>query len=129
MPFALIPDGFTIQKVTAAQERAVKSKRRQDDLIALINNPQTIAVIGTVLGGALIATQVDGIIDSLKESGVEISEDVIQATKDKVGSGLNLATRAVSPLAPVDAALGIIRTAGLIDSETETKIRELIPGI
>ena len=50
MPFALIPDGFTIQKVTAAQERAVKSKRRQDDLIALINNPQTVAVIGTVLG-------------------------------------------------------------------------------
>jgi len=129
MPFALIPDGFTIQKVTAAQERAVKSKRRQDDLIALINNPQTIAVIGTVLGGALVATQVDGIIDSLKESGVSISDDVIQATKEKVGSGLNLASRAVSPLAPVDAALGIVRTAGLIDAETETRIRELIPGI
>ena len=66
MPFALIPDGFTIQKVTAAQERAVKSKRRQDDLIALINNPQTIAVLGTIIGGTLVATQVDGIIDSLK---------------------------------------------------------------
>ena len=129
MPFALIPDGFTIQKVTAAQERAVKSKRRQDDLIALINNPQTIAVIGTVLGGALVATQVDGIIDSLKESGVEISEDIQQATKDKLGSGLKLATRATSPLLPVDAALGLIRTAGIIDAETETKIRELIPGI
>jgi len=129
MPFALIPDGFTIQKVTAAQERAVKSKRRQDDLIALINNPQTIAVLGTIIGGALVATQVDGIIDSLKESGVSISDDVIQATKEKVGSGLNLASRAVSPLAPVDAALGIVRTAGLIDAETETRIRELIPGI
>jgi len=129
MPFALIPDGFTIQKVTAAQERAVKSKRRQDDLIALINNPQTIAVIGTVLGGALVATQVDGIIDSLKESGVQVSDDVIQATKQKLGSGLSLATRATSPLLPVDAALGIIRTAGFIDAETETKIRELIPGI
>jgi len=129
MPFALIPDGFTIQKVTAAQERAVKSKRRQDDLIALINNPQTIAVLGTIIGGTLVATQVDGIIDSLKESGVSISDDVIQATKEKVGSGLNLASRAVSPLAPVDAALGIVRTAGLIDAETETRIRELIPGI
>jgi len=129
MPFALIPDGFTIQKVTAAQERAVKSKRRQDDIIALINNPQTIAVLGTIIGGTLVATQVDGIIDSLKESGVSISDDVIQATKEKVGSGLNLASRAVSPLAPVDAALGIVRTAGLIDAETETRIRELIPGI
>ena len=129
MPFALIPDGFTLQKVTAAQERAVKSKRRQDDLIALINNPQTLAVLGTIIGGTLVATQVDGIIDSLKESGVSISDDVIQATKEKVGSGLNLASRAVSPLAPVDAALGIVRTAGLIDAETETRIRELIPGI
>lgn len=129
MPFALIPDGFTIQKVTAAQERAVKSKRRQDDLIALINNPQTLAVLGTIIGGTLVATQVDGIISSLKESGVQISDDVIQATKDKVGSGFSLASRAVSPLAPVDAALGIIRTAGIIDAETETRIRELIPGI
>ena len=129
MPFALIPDGFTIQKVTAAQERAVKSKRRQDDLIALINNPQTIAVIGTIIGGTLVATQVDGIIDSLKESGVQVSDDVIQATKEKVGSGLSLASHAVSPLAPVDAALGIIRTAGIIDSVTETRIWELIPGI
>ena len=129
MPFALIPDGFTIQKVTAAQERAVKSKRRQDDLIALINNPQTIAVLGTIIGGTLVATQVDDIIDSLKESGVQVSDDVIQATKDKLGSGFSLASRATSPLLPVDAALGIIRTAGIIDSDTETRIRELIPGI
>ena len=129
MPFALIPDGFTIQKVTAAQERAVKSKRRQDDLIALINNPQTIAVIGTIIGGTLVATQVDGIIDSLKESGVQVSDDVVQATKEKVGSGLSLASRATSPLLPVDAALGIMRTAGIIDSSIETQIRELIPGI
>ena len=129
MPFVLIPDGFTLQKVTAAQERAVKSKRRQDDLIALINNPQTLAVLGTIIGGTLVATQVDGIIDSLKESGVQVSDDVIQATKQKLGSGLSLATRATSPLLPVDAALGIIRTAGIIDSDTETRIRELIPGI
>ena len=129
MPFALIPDGFTLQKVTAAQERAVKSKRRQDDLIALINNPQTVAVIGTIIGGTLVATQVDDIVNSLKESGVQISDDVVQATKEKVGSGLKLASRAVSPLAPVDAALGAVRIAGLIDAETETKIRELIPGI
>jgi len=129
MPFALIPDGFTLQKVTAAQERAVKSKRRQDDLIALINNPQTLAVLGTVIGGTIVALQFEEIINSLKESGVDISDEVIQATKEKVGSGLNLASRAVSPLAPVDAALGIVRQAGLIDSETETRIRELIPGI
>ena len=129
MPFVLIPDGFTLQKVTAAQERAVKSKRRQDDLIALINNPQTLAVLTTALGGTLIALRFEEIINLLKESGVNITEEIINETKEKAGSSLDLVSRAVSPLAPVDAALGAIRQAGLIDSDTETSIRELIPGI
>ena len=122
MPFALIPDGFTLQKVTAAQERAVKSKRRQDDLIALINNPQTIAVIGTIIGGALVATQVDNIISSLKESGVQISDDVVEKTKQTVSK-----TVALSPFVlPFDVGLGL---AGKIDSDLEKQLRELIPGL
>ena len=129
MPFALIPEGFKLQKVTKAQERAVKSKRRQDDIIALINNPQTLTVLTTAIGGVFIATQFDTILNLLKESGVNISDDIAQDVKEKVGSTSNLIARAGSPLLPIDAAVGILRTAGLIDSDTETKIRELIPGI
>jgi len=123
MPFALIPDGFTLQKVTVAQERAVKSKRRQDDLIALINNPQTIAVIGTIIGGTLLGSQVDAIIKSLKEEGVVISDDVKEQTIQKVGKVIRL-----NPFIslPADIALGL---AGKVDPDFEERLKELIPGL
>ena len=122
MPFALIPDGFTLQKVTAAQERAVFSKRRQDDLIALINNPQTIAIIGTIIGGTLLGSQVDAIIESLKEEGVVVTDDIKEQTKQKVGKIITL-----NPFIslPGEIALGL---AGKVDPEFEEKLMEFLRG-
>tara|TARA_Y100000593_G_scaffold3173_1_gene6289 strand:- start:45 stop:443 length:399 start_codon:yes stop_codon:yes gene_type:complete len=58
MPFALIPDGFTLKKVTKAQEQAVKDKRRHDNVQAILKDEKTIPIItsGVLLfvGGALI---------------------------------------------------------------------------
>ena len=48
MPYALIPDGYTLKKVTEAQKKAVNDKRRHDDVLALLNNEATLQV---VLGG------------------------------------------------------------------------------
>ena len=56
MPYALIPEGFTLKKVTKTQEKAVKDKRRHDDLLALINNPEIIKQI-IITGVALLAAR------------------------------------------------------------------------
>ena len=52
MPYALIPDGYSLEKVTRLQKDAVNSKRRHDNVEALLNNPNTPLVLG---GGALLA--------------------------------------------------------------------------
>jgi hypothetical protein len=72
MAYALIPDGYSLKKVTKAQEQAVRAKRRHDDIMALLNNPNTPLVIGAaVLLPALIAV----ILEVLeKMDGVSIPE-------------------------------------------------------
>ena len=54
MPFALIPDGFSLVKVTKAQEKAVSDKRRHDDVLASLNNDSTPLLIAGVITALLI---------------------------------------------------------------------------
>ena len=59
MPYALIPEGFTLKKVTKAQEDAVKEYRRHDDFKTFLGNETTPLLIGAtglyVLTPALLA--------------------------------------------------------------------------
>ena len=76
MPFALIPEGFKLQKVTKAQERAVDAKRRHDDVIALLNNPETVSSAVTLVLAYLTAQATKSAIGELKDLGVTISDEV-----------------------------------------------------
>ena len=60
MPYALIPEGFTLKKVTKAQQDAIDEyfgrERRGSYLNTLIENPATTTLVGGALtGGALLA--------------------------------------------------------------------------
>tara|TARA_R100000655_G_scaffold80965_1_gene120354 strand:+ start:708 stop:1145 length:438 start_codon:yes stop_codon:yes gene_type:complete len=94
MPFALIPDGFTLKKVTKAQEQAVKDKRRHDDIIALLNNPAAstaiIAPIIAIATGAAGAAILEFILNLLKDEGVAVSNKI----KDRARKGVENATSA-----------------------------------
>jgi hypothetical protein len=82
MAYALIPDGYTLKKVTKAQEAAVNANKRHDDVIALLNNPTTLPILGgmtlllslpvllTVIFKAL-AKQDLGLPDDPKDLGVD----------------------------------------------------------
>ena len=76
MPYALIPDGFTLKKVTKAQEQAVNSKRRHDDVLAFIANPELMKQIVIVAAGYLALKEAQDLYDYLAEQGVNITEDV-----------------------------------------------------
>jgi len=54
MPYALIPDGYSLKKVTRAQESAVRSKRRHDDILAVLSNEN--AALGITALGAVLAS-------------------------------------------------------------------------
>ena len=50
MPYALIPEGYTLKKVTKTQEKAVKDLRRSDYIKELLDNETTLPLIlGPVL--------------------------------------------------------------------------------
>ena len=89
MPYALIPEGFTLKKVTKAQEKAVSDKRRHDDVVALLNNESTFPIIvsGVValIGGGLLT-------NFIKELDVPtISKEQVETAKTKAFE-LTLAT-------------------------------------
>jgi len=46
MPYALIPEGFTLKKVTKLQEDAVKDHRRHEDFKTFLDNETTPLLIG-----------------------------------------------------------------------------------
>jgi len=64
MPYALIPDGFSLKKVTKLEKQAVDSKRRHDNVMAFINNPNT----PTLIGGAGLLALTPILLNILKES-------------------------------------------------------------
>ena len=81
MPFALIPDGFSLTKVTKAQEKAVKDKRRHDDVVAFLNNPNTpLAIAGAGLV-ALTPFLFNLIEMTLRDQGIILSDEQVKEIK------------------------------------------------
>ena len=54
MPYALIPDGYSLKKVTKLQKQAVNEKRRHDDVLAVLSNEN--AALGATALGAVLAS-------------------------------------------------------------------------
>ena len=50
MPYALIPDGYTLKKVTSAQMEAVAAKRKHDNVTTVLSNATAVKVIGAGAG-------------------------------------------------------------------------------
>ena len=81
MPYALIPYGYSLKKVTKLQKQAVNEKRRHDDVIALLSNENIPLVVGGV--GLLAATPllVDWILGLLDEQNVTVTDTQKEAIK------------------------------------------------
>jgi len=97
MPYAMIPDGYSIKKVTKLQKAAVSSKRRHDNMEALLANPNTPLVAG---GAALLAALPilsKLFFDSLELENIIISDE--QKMKVQTGfTSLLFASPATGPI-------------------------------
>ena len=125
MPFALIPDGYSLKKVTKLQQKAVSDKRRHDNVMKLLENPTTLPTLATLIGGALIAKTVDDTLASLVDQGINI----VDQTKDAVKANVVNKPLPISVFFPVSAALDVTQRAGLFTKEQEQQIRDAIPFI
>jgi len=76
MPYALIPDGYSLKKVTKLQKQAVNDKRRHDNVVAFINNPELMKQIIIVITGYLALKEAQDFWTYASEQGVNISQEV-----------------------------------------------------
>ena len=125
MPFALIPDGYSLKKVTKLQQKAVSDKRRHDNVMKLLENPTTLPTLATLIGGALIAKTVDDTLESLVDQGINI----VDQTKDAVKANVVSKPLPISVFFPVSAALDVTQRSGLLTAEQEQQIRDALPFI
>ena len=125
MPFALIPDGYSLKKVTKLQQKAVSDKRRHDNVMKLLENPTTLPTLATLIGGALVAKAVDDTLESLVDQGINI----VDQTKDAVKANVVNKPLPISVFFPVSAALDVTQRSGLLTAEQEQQIRDAIPFI
>ena len=125
MPFALIPDGYSLKKVTKLQLKALSDKRRHDNVMKLLENPTTLPTLATLIGGALVAKAVDDTLEGLVDQGINI----VDQTKAVVKSNVVNKPLPISVFFPVSAALDVTQRSGLLTAEQEQQIRDAIPGI
>jgi hypothetical protein len=129
MPHALIPDGFTLKKVTRSEERAVNNKRRHDNVQTLLENPATIPVVASSLGLLAGGVLVDRILKFLADEGVEVSASTAEKTKDAIVG----AAFAITPQNLIlETGLFAGKVAGISKKdrdEAEQRIRDLFPGL
>ena len=84
MPYALIPDGYSLKKVTKQQKEAVDAKRRHDDIVALLNNPNTPVVVGGAVATFFGVRFASDVIQDLESKGVALTDDVKQKVREAV---------------------------------------------
>ena len=84
MPYALIPDGYSLKKVTKLQKQALTDKRRHDNVMALLNNENTPLVVGGLVAGFFAVQTTNSVIASLEERLGALSEDVKEAVEEGV---------------------------------------------
>ena len=84
MPFALIPDGYSLKKVTKLQKEAVDAKRRHDDIVALLNNPNTPVVVAGAVATFFGVRFASDVIEDLENKGVALTDDVKQKVRETI---------------------------------------------
>lgn len=132
MPYALIPDGYSLKKVTKAQERAVNNKRRHDNVQTILENPRTVPVVASAVGLIVAGTLLDRFIDNL-------NIDVDKSEFEKAKQATISAAFAITPVNIISSVytgeLGLklakllVPQAGISDeqrNELEQQIRGLL---
>ena len=95
MPYALIPDGYTLKKVTKTQEKAVKDLRRSEYIKELLDNETTLPLI---LGPVLVPIIAAIISELLKDTpGVSLDTKGIQQRVDSLLTTLQFKRQETTP--------------------------------
>mgnify|MGYP006408106175 FL=1 len=118
MPYVLIPEGHKLEKATKLQVDAVSSKRRHDDVVALLANPNTPLVIGGLITAFFGVKLAEDIIADLETRLGALSDDVKEGIRETVNIKIQapvITTPSGTPFRPPSISL-------------EQIIKAIIPG-
>ena len=128
MPYALIPDGYTLKSVTKLQKQALTEKRRHDDVVALFNNENTPLVLGGLVAGFFaiqtsksVITELEGLLgelgDDVKlaiETGVaKVEKELITDPKNWFERKIDIVKLGVSTVGQVTSPTSLLGRLGL----------------
>ena len=128
MPYALIPDGYTLKSVTKLQKQALTEKRRHDDVVALLNNDNTPLVLGGLVAGFFavqtsksVITELEGLLgelgDDVKlaiETGVaKVEKELITDPKNWFERKIDIVKLGVSTVGTVTSPTSLLGRLGL----------------
>ena len=81
MSYALIPEGYTLKKVTKAQKDAVNDLKRHEDVVTILNNPEIITIVAGIVTGAFLAKAISEIDLPDVPNWEEIKPKIIEKSK------------------------------------------------
>ena len=84
MAYALIPDGFTLKKVTPQQQEAVSAKRSHDNFRTILSNPATMQTASIALVGLAVTQYLPAFIEALEAKVGTLSDDFKEGINDTV---------------------------------------------
>mgnify|MGYP003678040143 FL=1 len=123
MPYALIPDGYKLRKVTAAQKAAVNDLKRHEDVLAMLNNPEIITIVAGIASGAYLALFLSEVDLPNIPNWPEVKEELLQKSKQ--------VSYFANPFSlPLSAARKGAQYGGLSKeqiAEAEKTLRDLLP--
>ena len=79
MPYAIIPDGFTLKKVTKAEKAAVDAYFRHEDTKTLLSNVNTPLIVGGLITAFIAAKTASSVIEDLEDKGIALTDQAKEA--------------------------------------------------
>jgi cellobiose-specific phosphotransferase system component IIB len=122
MPFALVPEGFKLQKVTKAQQKAVDQYYNNKSTQAFLEgdaSSELVKVAAIVVTPIVLAALAKQLKEIAEEQGIDINTEELAA----------LSLRFNPVTLPVDVAVNLLRRFDFITEEQEAEIREKTPII
>jgi len=121
MPYALIPDGYSLKQVTKLQKQAVNEKRRHDDVVTFLSNPNTPLLIGGAGLLALTPILMNIFRQTLADQGTILTDEQMDLLKKAFQANLILN--------PVTGPIILGREVGKKLTELDlSKLEEMILG-
>jgi len=115
MPYALIPDDYTLEKVTELQHRAVKDHRRHENVKTFLDNETTPLLIGGTMAVALTPVLWALFYKAIEDQGVTMTD---------VQKGAALG--ALPALLGADNVLGAVLGAGTPGKQSLQRIWDVV---